>query len=150
MQLLARALFEAAQLFPHCRLPEVFGGHERADDAPFPGLYTRANWPQAWSASAVLSLIRAVLGIFPYAAANLLLIDPHLPDWLPEITVENLRIGNGHATIRFYRKPDGLTDYHVLELEGGIHIVRQPSPNSLTTDWAERVKDVFFSLVPGH
>jgi glycogen debranching enzyme len=150
MQLLARALFEAAQLFPHCRLPEVFGGHQRTDDVPFPGLYTKADWPQAWSASAVFTVIRAILGMFPYAAANLLLIDPHLPDWLPEITVENLRVGNGYTTIRFYLKPDGSTDYRILESEGGIHILRQPSPNSLTADWAERVKDALFSFVPGH
>lgn len=150
MNRLARALFESAQLFPHCRLPEVFGGHQRTDDAPFPGLYTKACWPQAWSASAVLSAIRAILGIFPYAAANLLLIDPHLPEWLPEITVQDLRVGNGHATIRFELKPGGLTDYRVLESEGDIHILRQPSPNSLTTDWPERIKDALFSLVPGH
>src|SRR4029079_11425345 len=50
---LSRAMFEAAQLFPYFRLPETLGGHQRTADAPFPGLYTKANWPQAWSASAV-------------------------------------------------------------------------------------------------
>jgi glycogen debranching enzyme len=110
MHRLARALFEAAQLFPHCRLPEVFGGHQRSHDAPFPGLYTKADWPQAWSASAVVTVLRAILGLFPYAVANLLLIDPQLPAWLPEITIENLRVGNAFATIHFYREPDGSTD----------------------------------------
>jgi len=150
MHRLSRALFESAQLFPHCRLPEVFAGHQRTDDAPFPGLYTKADWPQAWSASAVLSVMRALLGMFPYAAANLLLIDPHLPDWLPEVTVKNLRVGCAHATIHFERKMDGTTTYRVVELQGKLHILRQPSPNSLTTDWAERVKDALFSLTAEH
>lgn len=148
MHQLARALFEAARLFPHCRLPEVFGGHQRGDDAPFPGLYTRADWPQAWSASATLTILRALLGLFPYAVADLLVIDPHLPEWLPELTVQNLRVGKARATIRFQRKPDGSTDYRITELEGKLHVVRQPSPNSLTADWAERVKDALFSLAP--
>ena len=147
MHQLSRALFEAARLFPHCRLPEVFGGHERSDDAPFPGLYTKADWPQAWSASAVLTVLRALLGLFPYAAADLLILDPHLPEWFPELTVENLRVGKARATIEFRRKPEGSTDYRIAALEGKLHVVRQPSPDSLTADWAERVKDSLFSLV---
>lgn len=150
MHTLSRALFEAAQLFPHCRLPEVFGGHQRCEGGFFPGLYTKADWPQAWSASAVLTVLRAILGLFPYAAANLLILDPHLPEWLPEITIENMRIGRAHTTINFQRKSDGSTDYRITELEGILHVIRQPSPWSLTADWAERVKDTLFSLLPGH
>lgn len=149
MHTLARALFEAAQLFPYCRLPEVFGGHQRTNYAPFPGLYTKADWPQAWSASSVFTVLRAILGLFPYAAANLLILDPHLPEWLPEITVQSIRIGKARTTIRFRRKSNGTTDYRVLETEGTLHVVRQPSPWSLTADWAERAKDTIFSLLPG-
>lgn len=148
MHQLSRALFEAARLFPNCRLPEVFGGHHRSDDRPFPGLYTKACWPQAWSASAVLTVVRALLGLFPYAVADLLILDPHLPDWLPELTVENLRVGKARATIEFRRKPGGSTDYRIVALEGKLHVVRQPSPDSVTAAWAERVKDALFSLVP--
>ncbi|HKR82690.1 MAG TPA: glycogen debranching N-terminal domain-containing protein [Terriglobales bacterium] len=150
MWTLARAMFEAAQLFPYLRLPETFGGHQRTDEAPFPGLYTQADWPQAWSASSILNMLRAILGLFPYAAANLLILDPHLPEWLPEITVENMRVGNTRVTIHFQRKSDGSTDYRVLNLEGNLHVVRQPSPWSLTAEWPERVKDALFSLIPGH
>jgi hypothetical protein len=148
MHRLARALFEAACLFPHCRLPEVFGGHQRTDDAPFPGLYTKADWPQAWSASAVFTIVRALLGFFPYAPANALIVDPHLPEWLPDITLENVRIGEARVTMKFERQADATTDYKVLELEGKLHILRQPSPWSLTAGWAERVKDVVLSLLP--
>ncbi len=42
----------------------------------------------------------------------------------------------------------GNTDYKMLRSEGDLHIVRQPSPWSLTADWAERVKDAVTSLLP--
>lgn len=150
MWTLARAMFEAARLFPHFRLPETFAGHQRTEDAPFPGLYTKADWPQAWSASSIINVLRALLGVFPYAAANLLILDPHLPEWLPEITLENLRVGKARVTIHFERKQDASTDYKVVNLEGELHVLRQPSPWSLTAEWPERVKDVLLSLVPGH
>src|SRR6185312_6967380 len=150
MWTLARAMFETAQLFPYSRLPETLAGHQRTADAPFPGLYTKADWPQAWSASAVINILRALLGLFPYAAANLLILDPHLPEWLPEITVENLCVGTARLSIQFERKTDGSTDYKVRHLEGDLHVLRQPSPWSLTANWPERVKDILFSLVPGH
>lgn len=148
MQQLARGIFEAASLFDHDRLPELFGGHQRRPDRPFPGLYTRADWPQAWSASAPLLILQAMLGIYPYAPANLLFIDPHLPDWLPEITVERLRVGQATVTLKFARNADGRTEYAIRELNGTLHIVRQPSPWSLTTGWAERTREIVESFLP--
>jgi hypothetical protein len=86
----------------------------------------------------------------PLAIASKLWFSQWLPEWLPEITVENLRVGNTRVTIHFQRKSDGSTDYWVLSREGNVHVLRQPSPWSLTVDWPERVKDALFSLVPGH
>ena len=148
LERLCRAQFEAARLFEHRRLPELFAGHPRDADHPFPALYPQANSPQAWSASAVVSFVQALLGIYPYAPLNLLLVDPHLPEWLPEITVERLRVGPSVVTLRFRREGDR-TDYHVVAQEGPLHVVRQPSPWSLTAGFAERVKDALVSLLPG-
>jgi glycogen debranching enzyme len=75
-----RSFFETAALFEHDRLPEVLGGHPRDADHPFPGLYPRAGWPQAWSASAAFVIIQGLLGLVPYAPLETLLIDPWLPD----------------------------------------------------------------------
>jgi len=80
---IARGQFEAAALFDLYRLPELFSGHARDADHPFPAFYPQANFPQAWSASAVFSLLHALLGLYPYAPLNTLFIDPHLPQWLP-------------------------------------------------------------------
>lgn len=148
MHQLAKAMFEAASLFEHDRLPEVFGGHQRTEEMPFPGMYNKADWPQAWSASAPFTVLQAMLGLYPYASAHILFLDPHLPEWLPEITVENLRIGAATVTLQFTRDSEGRTDYTITDLRGPLHIIRQPSPWSLTTGWAERTKDIVESLLP--
>src|SRR5207248_2373153 len=145
----ARSQFEAAAIFAGRRLPELFSGHQRDADHPFPAHYPDANSPQAWSASAVFCLLQAMLGLYPYAPLHLLLLDPHLPSWLPEITLSGLRIGKATATLRFYRKPNGATDHDVIEKSGPLHILRQPSPWSLTATVPERAIDAPKSLLPG-
>jgi hypothetical protein len=77
-----------------------------------------------------------------------LLVDPRLPAWLPEITLRNLRVGSAVVTLRFSREGNGST-YEVLEKRGRLHVVRQPSPWSLTAGFAERLKDALSSLLPG-
>ena len=143
---LCRAQFEAAALFDYHRLPEVFAGHSRDADHPFPALYPQANCPQAWSAASVFSTVQALLGIFPFAPLHALVVDPHLPEWLPEITLNGLRIGHGSVDIRFYRTANGKSSYEVLQKSGTVHVVRQPSPWSLTASLWERVKDLITSM----
>jgi glycogen debranching enzyme len=142
MQRLCRGMFDAAALFQFCRLPEVLSGHPRDDQHPFPSIYPRTNWPQAWSSSTLFSMLQALLGIYPYAPLKLLLIDPQLPDWLPEMTLENLRVGRAAVDIRFYRNEDGRSDFEILDKRGTLHIVRQPSPWSLTAGFGERLRDL--------
>ncbi len=149
MHAIAKAQFDAAALFDYYRLPEVFAGHQRDAAHPFPGLYPRANWPQAWSASAVFTLLQALAGIYPYAPLNVLMVDPHLPEWLPNIEIRGLRVAQARVTLRFRRNDDGSSSYDVLESEGELHVVRQPSPWSLTAGLGERVKDAVASLLPG-
>lgn len=144
---LARVLFEAATLFDYDRLPEVFGGHQRDEQHPFPCLYERADSPQAWSASVPFIIMQALLGLYPYAPLNVLFLDPWLPEWLPQITIHDMRVGQAHITIQFQRNDRGTTDYKVLQQEGDLHLIRQPSPWSLTSDWGERIKDAVSSLI---
>jgi glycogen debranching enzyme len=149
VQQIVRAQFEAASLFDFTRLPELFSGHPRDEDHPFPAIYPGSNSPQAWSASTVFLFLQALLGLYPYAPLHLLIVDPHLPDWLPEITLRDLRIGAATITIRFHRTKDGSSTYKVLRKRGKLHVVRQPTPWSLTATWAERLRDWLVSLVPG-
>ena len=76
------------------------------------------------------------------------LVAPHLPEWLPEITVRNLRVGKASVTLRFFRK-ENESDTEILEQNGTLHVLRQPSPWSLTAGFAERMKDALTSLLPG-
>ena len=149
MHRLAKAFFEAAGLFENQRLPEVFCGHARTQENPFPGIYTQADWPQAWSASAPFTVMQALLGIYPYAPADVLFLDPHLPEWLQDVTVRQLKVGKAEVTLRFKREPSGETNYQIADLRGPLHIIHQPSPWSLTSGWAERVRDAVDSLLPG-
>ena len=105
--------------------------------------------PQAWSASAPFKIIKALLGIHPYAPDSFLLLDPHLPEWLPEITLKGLRVGDAAVSIRFFRDKGGTSNYEVLDKRGSVHVIRQPSPWSLTAGFAERLKDFLTSLLPG-
>jgi glycogen debranching enzyme len=147
LHIIARAIFEASTLFDYNRLPECFSGHPRDSEHPFPALYPKTNWPQAWSASSVFAILQAILGLYPFAPTNVLLLDPHLPEWLPEIFVRNLHVGKAVVGLRFYRKGKN-THFDVLEKRGSLHVIRQPSPWSLTAGFAERIKDVMESLIP--
>jgi glycogen debranching enzyme len=144
---IARTMFEVSTLFDYNRLPECFSGHTRDDEHPFPALYPKTNWPQAWSASSVFAIVQAMLGLYPFAPTNLLLLDPHLPEWLPEIFVRNLHVGKATVSIHFYRKGTS-THFDVIEKRGRLHVLRQPSPWSLTAGLGERIKDVMESLIP--
>src|SRR5206468_3663961 len=139
LERLCRSQFDAAALFDHCRLPELFAGHPRDAQHPVPGLYPQANSPQAWSASSLFCLIQAFLGLYPYAPLHLLIVDPRLPEWLPELTLKNLRVGEAVVTLRFRRdEKSGRSEYEVIEKSGSLHIVRQPSPWSLEAGPGER------------
>lgn len=142
---LCRAQFEACELFDYYRLPECFGGQPRDARHPFPALYTRANWPQAWSSSAILLMLQSLLGIYPFAPLNLLAVDPELPDWLPQLTLRGLRVGRAEVSLRFWRNAHGRTKFEVLDKRGTLHVVRQPSPWSLDATAPERVRDLLVS-----
>ena len=146
---ICRTQFEAAALFQHRRLPECFTGHARDADHPFPAVYPAANSPQAWSSSTVFTLLQAMLGLQPFAPFRMLFVDPQLPPWLPELVLHGLRVRDVRLSLRFWREPDGRSDYEVLEQHGDLHVLRQPSPWSLTAHLGERLRDVLVSLLPG-
>src|SRR5262249_39713313 len=105
-----------------------FSGHARDDAHPFPAFYPLSNYPQAWSAAALFAMIQAMVGIYPYAPLDLLLVDPHLPEWLPQITLTNLKVGKGRIDIRFYREKHGGSDYEILDVRGKLHRAASTEP----------------------
>ena len=63
-------------------------------------------------------------GVMTLAPLKTLVIDPALPDWLPEVVLRNLWIGDERASIRLRRTANGDTDYEIAEGAEGWRIVR--------------------------
>jgi hypothetical protein len=48
-------------------------------------------------------LLQAMLGLQQDAPRGKLYVDPALPDWLPDVTLTDLRLGRQRFDIRFWR-----------------------------------------------
>jgi glycogen debranching enzyme len=123
---IARAISEAASHFLLSQLPELFAGVERGIGS-FPVQYLGANVPQAWAAGSCFALLQAMLGIQLDAPNNRLYVDPNLPDWLPDITLLDLRLGHRHLDIRFHRE-GGKTTWQVLRGDARVVVYRGSVP----------------------
>ena len=119
----AKDVMTAASFFMLNQLPELYAGIQR-DPSNFPVQYLGANVPQAWAAGSVFSLVQAMIGFQPDAPNDRLLIDPLLPDWLPDLTLRDLRVGRNTFDIRFERAGDQ-TSYSVLKGDPA-RVVRSP------------------------
>jgi glycogen debranching enzyme len=101
----ARDISDAGSHFLSYQLPELYTTIER-NEKSFPVQYLGANVPQAWAAGSVFALLQAILGLTPDAPHGKLYVDPELPPWLPDLTLQNLRIGGHRFDIRFWREGD--------------------------------------------
>ena len=120
---IAKDVVGAASFFMLNQLPELYAGVQR-DDSNFPVQYLGANVPQAWAAGSVFSLVQAMIGFQPDAPNGRLLIDPTLPDWLPDLTLRDLRVGSDTFDIRFVRTGPQ-TECKVLQGDPA-RVIRQP------------------------
>ena len=119
---IARCISDAASHFQLNQLPELYAGLQRRMDS-FPVQYIGANVPQAWAAGTPFVLLQVMLGIVPDAPANRLYVDPALPDWMPDITLYDLRLGKRVFDISFWR--DGKdTKFKVLKGDGRLVVQR--------------------------
>ena len=109
----ARDISGAASHFLLNQLPELYGGLQR-DPTSFPVQYLGANVPQAWAAGAPFLLLQAMLGLQQDAPRGKLYVDPALPNWLPDVTLTDLRLGRRRFDIRFWRDGDK-TQWQVLK-----------------------------------
>jgi glycogen debranching enzyme len=135
---LARAMFDLASLYERGRIPECVGGYARSEFS-HPGAYPRANPLQAWNQSAFSLLLHTILGLQPVAMLDLLVVDPVLPPWLPEVILRDLRLGGAVATLRFWRDRSGESHAEVVRKRGTFHLLRQPPPESLTASVRDRM-----------
>ena len=109
---IAHDLSKGASYFLLNQLPELYTAFPR-DEMTFPVQYIGANVPQAWAAGSIFMLTQAMLGFLPDAPRDKLYVDPALPEWLPDLTVRDLRIGKHKFDIRFWRENER-TEFEVL------------------------------------
>ncbi len=97
------AIFDAATRFQHCRLPEVFAGVAR-EGYSVPVRYPVACSPQAWASGALPHLLQTALGLSADATARQLVLDrPTLPDWLGDVALSGVRVGDALLDLRCRR-----------------------------------------------
>ena len=110
---IARDISDAASHFLSNQLPELYTAIER-NEKSFPVQYLGANVPQAWAAGSVFALLQAILGLMANAPQGKLHVDPELPEWLPDLTVQDLHVGGHQFDVHFWRE-GGETEFKVLQ-----------------------------------
>jgi glycogen debranching enzyme len=115
-------LFAASIYIDLRRQPELFCGFARRPGSG-PTFYPVACSPQAWAAAAPLSLVQSCLGLgFDPARAEVSFDRPLLPDFLNEITLKGLRIGDGSVDVALTRSGSGVV-VETLARKGDIRVV---------------------------
>lgn len=124
---LVHGILDAACAFESSRLPELFCGIERELGGPVP--YAEANIPQAWAAAAAPLAVQLFLGVVPDAPSGRCYINARLPDWLPRVEIDRLRIGHHNLRIVFARDGEA-TVIENIDADG-IQVVYAQTPAAL-------------------
>jgi hypothetical protein len=77
----------------------------------------------------VLLFVQSLLGLHPVAPLALLVVDPHLPEWLPSLTLRGVRVGEAVVDLEAERA-GARTHLRVLRRQGRVRIVRQAPPEA--------------------
>jgi glycogen debranching enzyme len=117
-----QAMFDASTFVDLHRLPELFCGFRRRPGEG-PTLYPVACAPQAWAAAAVFILLQACLGLEVKAIRRQLCFNyPLLPEALPDVRINNLRVGEASVDLQLVRHKNNV-GINVLRREGELEIL---------------------------
>ena len=94
---LAGGVLDALSCFDG-RLPELFGGHDRAD-SPLPVPYPAACRPQAWSSGVPLTFVPMFLGLEPAIHRGTVSLCPRLPAQIEHLKVTGLPFPGGSLSL---------------------------------------------------
>lgn len=115
-------LFDASRYFDLHRLPELFCGFHRRPGAS-PTQYPVSCAPQAWASGAVLLLLQACLGLEVRGAdRKLVFTNPYLPEFLKELRIKQLRVGEATLDLSLTRHERDV-GINVLFREGHADVV---------------------------
>jgi glycogen debranching enzyme len=119
------AMFDASSEVDLHRLPELFCGFHRRENAGAPILYPVACAPQAWAAGAVYLLLCACLGMKIDAAERYVQFEnPQLPTGVSDVEIRGLQVGEAHADLLIRRHSRGI-DVEVLEKHGQMEVTKR-------------------------
>jgi glycogen debranching enzyme len=92
LERITSALFTAAEHLPDHRLPELYCGFPRNEDAAADGpiQYPVSCSPQAWAAGAAPLLMRAMLGLEADLDQGAVCVAPAFPAWLSWVRIDGL------------------------------------------------------------
>ncbi len=116
-------LFDASLFFDLHRLPELFCGFPRRPGES-PTLYPVSCAPQSWAAGSVLLLLQSCLSLEVRAAERKVVFsNPILPEFLREVQIMGLRVGEASLDLALTRHRDDV----------GINVLRRDGPVSVVT-----------------
>lgn len=122
VELLFKALVDAATHMHQQRLPELFCGFPRRR-ARAPVLYPVACSPQAWSSGATYQMLQALLGIeIDGHSRHVHVASGPFPPWLGHVTLRGLEVGEGECSLHIQTGPRGTADVSVLENSAGAEV----------------------------
>ncbi len=122
VQRLFSGLFDATVYMDLRRLPELFCGFRRVAGKG-PTLYPVACSPQAWAGAAPFALLQACLGLeFDHRAGEIRFKHPRLPDFVDEVLIRALRIGESRMDV-LLRKHEADVAVNVLNQEGAGRVL---------------------------
>jgi glycogen debranching enzyme len=100
---LFHALFDAASYMDLRRLPELFCGFRRVLGKG-PTFYPVACSPQAWASATPFAFLQACLGLsFDPAGERVRFRQPRLPEFLDQVVIRQLRIGDSQFDLMLRR-----------------------------------------------
>ena len=116
-------LMDASIFFDLHRLPELFCGFPRRPGES-PTLYPVACAPQAWASASVFLLLQACLGLSIEASERRLEFSkPFLPQFLPEVSIRDLTVGDASIDLLLTRHNEGDVGVNVLRRNGVLEVV---------------------------
>ena len=115
-------LFDASSYMDLRRLPELFCGLVRRQRKG-PTFSPVACSPQAWASAAPFALLQASLGLeLDHKADEIRFKFPLLPDFLDEVLIRRLRLGESTVDI-LLRRHESDVAVNVLERSGSARVI---------------------------
>jgi hypothetical protein len=94
----------------------------------------------------IVVLIQSLLAMWAIAPLRLLLVDPHLSPWLPDLNLEGIQVGGERVDLQARRQQDGITSFST-STRGVIRVVRQPPPHSISATLLSRAAAALSSMI---